>query len=279
MKNSILMLLMFVLWGCGGSGGSGDNAPVAVDLVQIDLSGTWVVVNEIRKRKANTGEYLSSEFIEFKFILEDTDDGVKFDRCWEYGGIYSPYGIKTNERFYMDSSDEGYVLVSNDTLRQISNYEDDFQPGFDFESISTLSKIAEGVEVDDGVFVLSGPVSVDERDNVCAWQVYSNIGVFRTIEVIAPYENGSILLNISLIGDITEGEYQYSDFWDVGPVKIDVTSSVEAFWDQTGSNTLAPENVIIDFSISSEDFMSATFSFLGQDGGDYAGEFEVNLSN
>jgi hypothetical protein len=258
--------------GCSNSSDSGLDTQNSLN--SIDLTGTWIVENETETYKTDTGEYLSSDFVRFKYVLEETNIGVKYDRCWEYGAT-SPYGIKAEYHFYMNPSDNGFSLQDDGSLKRITEFERDYQPGFNFRSIENLTKISDQVSVDNGTFVLNGPIANAEYDHVCLWQAHSNIGDSRTIEILTPFDNDSLSLRFDFQGDITPGTYQYTNYYDPSPVTIDISSNSDAFWAQVDSNILAASNVEVVIIESNNTKISGTYTLTGQDAGMYSGEFEM----
>lgn len=298
MKNVLIILLVVALVACDSDGyqpiggervkeaasdepgaAPGDSDEQAAGIQGLDLSGTWLMAAETRMSKIETGEYLSSDFTKFRYILEDTDNGVRYDRCWTYGDALAPYGIKTETRFYMDVTKEGFKLQSDGSLQQSWTYELERRPGLSFTSIETLVKLSDDVEFDGGTFVLNGPISLEEYSHVCVWHTYSSIGNRRTIEILTPYDDDYASLNFRLIGDVAEGVYEYATYNSAKEVEINVSSSATKFWEQVGSNGLFPSDVAVNILESTSDRMSGSFSFIGQDSGQYDGQFEIFLKN
>jgi len=277
MKYLLLLSISFILLGCGSDQGISEEQPHS--LQETDLTGTWVMTNEVRRTNVITGEYLSSEYFEYRYIMEENDNGVNFNKCWEYGGFKVLTGVKTSQHFYMFLAESGFALSSDGVLKQVSSLERSWEPDFNFESVKTLRKLSDGIEIDSGSFILNGPVSVEEYDHVCAWQVYSNVGSRRTLEIIVPYGSTHLSLHFLLIGEIPTGEYYYADSWEAESIIIDVLSNDSLFRDQRGTNTLSPDNVTINIVESNDEKMVGTFAFMGQDNGSYNGQFEIYLTN
>lgn len=285
----LMVLLSAALVGCSSGGSSsGGGSPEAVpdepeeqaDGVRtLDLSGTWLVTVETRMLKIETGEYLSSDFAKYRYFLEDTENGVRYEPCWTFGDFYAPYGIKTEQHFYMELNKSGFELQSDGSLQQVSTYEREYAPGFSFTSIETLTKLSNSIEFDGGTIVLNGPITVEEHQHVCAWQVYSNIGVRRTIEISTPFDDDYISIRLTFFGDIVEGAYTYADYTSAKEVEIDVSSGARRFWEVTGSNGLFPTDVTVNIMESTSERLSGTYSFTGQDSNLYDGQFEVFLTN
>ena len=273
-KTVILFLFALAIAGCSNS--SAPDSDTQNSLNSTDLTGTWLINSETEIYKTDTGEYLSSDFLRFMYILEETNVGVKYDRCWEYGTNSSLYGIKAEYHFYMNPSDNGFSLQDDGSLKRIIEFERDYQPGFNFRSIETLTKVSDQVSVDNGTFVLNGPISSAEYEHVCLFQGHSNIGDRRTIEIVTPFDNDSLSLHFTFQGDITPGTYQYTNYYDPSQVTIDISSNSAAFGAQVNSNTLAASNVEVVIIESNSAKISGTYTLTGQDAGMYSGEFEIN---
>ncbi|MCP4491826.1 MAG: hypothetical protein GY820_31645 [Gammaproteobacteria bacterium] len=281
------LILSLSLLGCGSDDENGGHIQAPSDsenfnFESLDMTGTWRMVNEERRIRIDTGEYISSQFVEFRYVFEDTDSGVKYNRCWEYGNFYSPHGVKTVEHFYMypgDPSDTGFTIQDKDTLKKVTTYENEWEPEFSFESIQTLTRISSDVEIDSGTFILNGPISIEEYNHTCTWQVSSNVGESRTLELLVPYDNGNINFHFRLIGEISVGSYYYNEYWESEKIYMDIGSTSDAFWNIVGSNILGAEDVTINIIESTDTKLSGTFSLLGQDDERYSGEFEIFMGN
>lgn len=287
MKYLIVVVLIHALLGCGSDSKSNsqDQTPSKfedLDFQSLDLTGTWFLVQEERRTKIDTGEYISSRYFEYRYVFEDSANGVKFNRCWEYGDFHWRYGVKTAEHFYMapnDPLDNGFTIKDKNTLEKVTTFEYDSEPGYSFESIQTLTRVSDAVDIDSGTFILSGPIDIAEYNHVCTWQVSSNIGESRTLELLVPYNEGYISMHFELVGEVTAGNYYYNKYWETTEISLDVFSNTAAFWDTVGSNLLGAEDVTINIIDSTSEKLSGTFSLLGQDNENYSGEFEVFFNN
>lgn len=273
-----IMVLLFSL--CLISGCSSDNSDVTkveeIALTDIDLTGTWEFVTETRTTKISTGEYLQSDFYTGTMLFDDNENGVQFNECHDYGGAAS-YGIKTDKNLYLHIWDDGYKLLKDGRLQKISASENEYQPGFSFETITTLSKISEEILLDSGTLILNGPVSVEEYNHVCLSQYYSNIGVSKSVELFARYGDSYLSLRLDMVDEISAGQYQYEYRYNGihKPLLLDVYSGASEFDAVVNSNTLSPGDVTINVSEISEERLMGSFDFIGQDDGSYSGEFEV----
>lgn len=281
MRHALVLILSCSLLGCGAGSSNGSSVEGPDDgltFQSLDLTGTWLVTNETRRTRIDTGEYISSSFSRYRYVLDDGENGVRQDECWKYGDVYSGFGVKTDENFYMnpgDAGDAGFKIVDNNTLVRVSEYESEWEPGFSLKSISTLKRISDGVSVDSGTFVLNGPISLTEYSHVCVFRNESSLGEVVSLQVLMPYEDSQISLNLRLVGAVPPGTYYYNRYWESEEIDLDINSNARSFWEIVGSNTLAAEDVTVNVIESSEEKISGTFDFLGQDEERYSGEFEV----
>jgi hypothetical protein len=273
-----IMVLLFSL--CLISGCSSDKSAVKkvdeIDLTDIDLTGTWEFITETRTTKISTGEYLQSDFYTGTMLFDDNENGVQFNECHDYGGAAS-YGIKTKKNLYLHIWDDGYKLLKGGRLQKISHSENEYQPGFSFETITTLSKISEEILLDSGALILNGAVSVEEYSHVCLSQYYSNIGVSKSLELFARYGDSYLSFRLDMMDEISAGQYQYEYRYNGShkPLLLDVYSGASEFDAVVNSNTLSPRDVTINVFEISEERLMGSFDFIGQDDSSYSGEFEV----
>ncbi len=247
----------------------------ALSLNGTNLSGTWLFKEETRETKIATGEYLSSDFVESKYILEDTNSGVAFSECRRYGSIDIPYGIKTDQHFYMSTQESGFTLQFDGTLQQTTVYERDYNPGFSYKSIQTLTRLSDEVDVDNGTFVLRGPVSVEEYSHVCTFKSTSNIGNRRSYQLIIPYGNGSISFGLRLIGNVRVGTYVINDYYNENEVVIDIYSNAVLFEEIMNSGGVDYQNATVNFVVVNDDAVSGSFEIIDERGVEHTGEFEI----
>ncbi len=269
----LILIITNLVAGCMHS----DNSPSQKEiqtLASVDLSGTWTMSNEIKKYKVDTGEYLLSTFIEHEYLLDDTDIGVGYAECRRYGGILN-YGVKTDDHFYMNTQDNGFALQDDGTLQMESAYTYPWDPEYNYESIQTLTKVSDDIQLDYGTFILNGPIAKEEYAHVCRWTAHSNIGKNRTVAIIAPFGDDDMSFQFNIVDDIAAGAYTYSRFVGNRPFTIDVSSFATEFQSAINSNTLAPDDVSVTFIELTDFRMSGVFSFTGQDEGSYSGEFEI----
>ncbi|MEE2732620.1 MAG: hypothetical protein VYA55_17500 [Pseudomonadota bacterium] len=271
------------LFGCGGSdkSSSDDDGPEEEEFVavsDVDLTGTWLKTDTTEMYKEETGEYLSTTYVKFKYVLEDTPNGVKAERCWELGG-YAGYGVKTLEHFYMSVYEDGYKMQDENTLLRRSEHTDEYRPGFIFKKQEKLQRLGTETLVDDGHLTISGTnVNVSESDNVCYWHVTSTLGITQTVELLVPYLDHYLSFSIRFIGVLQVGEYEYEEYNDNNQIiDVNVYSGATGFWDAVGSNILAPDAATIEITSVEPNYLEGRFSFVGQDMESYTGSFGIHL--
>jgi hypothetical protein len=270
-----ILSVTFLLSACS-SGGSGESpGNDSLSLNELDLSGTWKSVTETRIIEKSTGEYISSLFTQNTVLFEETENGVLVSECQDYG-YNGHYGTKSDDRFYIYPTLNGHTLQENGTLSQVTTEEYDYSPGFIYESTNTLSKISDGIELDNGTLVLNGPISVEEYSHVCLWQISSSVGVSRSVELSVRYGDSYLSLQIDMEGDVVAGVYQYEDRSVTdSEVILDVGSNAAEFLDLIDSNALDARNVTVNISDVTGSRILGSFEFTGQNDGLYDGEFEV----
>jgi len=274
--------LLICLAGCdSGNSGGGKSAESAapVSPLDVDLTGTWISINEDRTYKTDTDEYLFSSFSEGRFVLEDTAQGIRIDRCEQYGSIHSNYGVKTEKRVYLVINEGGYILQSDGSLTRTFRYESEWEPGFYFNKTSTFRRLSRGVEVNSGMFILRGPINIEQQTHVCVRKTYYNYGNRREFALTIPFDNEALDLSLTFVGEISEGRYTYEDYRTAEAVRIDIHSSANQFNEVVESNTLDPRDVTINITEFSDERLSGTFSLTGQDDGLYSGEFDMFLND
>ena len=272
MKLVGLILVCILILGCGGSGG--DSGKGEETIVDIEFSGTWIMRTEREAYSASVGEYISSTFFSETYVMEDTKQGVRYELCNYYGGIPG-YGIKTDERFYLNSSENGFSINSEGVLEQMTDYTLSWEPEYRYRSIQNPVKKSDSISLDNGTLIIQGPVSVEEYTHVCIWSVSYSTGNRKSFEIMTPYDDSYISLRFDIYDEIGAGIYQYTNSTDSTQISIDIMSTSTSFGNITGNSSLFPSNVTIELIEYNDTKISGTFSFTGQDSANYSGEFEA----
>jgi len=283
MKYFVVLGLAISLLGCGSDSKRRDQSQLSdkggnLDIESVDLTGTWASFQETRVIKVSTGEYLYSYFLRNRFVLEETDRGVKYSDCPLYGSSGTPYGVKTSQSFYMrpgDPLDTGFQALDEDTLRKVLVYQEERKPDFRYESTQTLRKISDGVSLDSGTLVYNGSVSFSEYNHTCVSLGYSSIGDRKYLSFIVPYGDGSIRVDFRLTGDVVPGDYYYDQDSDPEEVDFFISSSASDATDVAGLNTREAEETTVSVIEFNEDRFSGTFSILDDNDETHTGEFEM----
>lgn len=277
-----MLAIVVLLAACGSedkasspSSGHGDKSLAIQD---VDLSGTWAYTLAEDVINASTGEYLHTNYYKYTYVLSDASDGVKSERCWE-AGYLSIYGIKTADRFYMSVNDEGFRLVNANELVQQSEYSRDQDPGFVFRAQEQLVRISRDALIDNGALSLSGAnVNLSETEHVCYYFAHRSVGNFKTLEIVVPYQDDRLMLNMSYAGDLAVGHYRYRQHDDENQILyFDIISNADDFWGSVGSNILAPTAADIEITKAEPQWLEGSFSFVGRDAESYTGVFSLRL--
>lgn len=275
MKRISVLFLILWLTGCGSS-----DSNVKEDKISLDgtnFTGTWSAIVETEIYMSETGEYQSSNYRKFYYLMKETLIGVTFSTCREYAEN-QPFGIKTDYHFYMNSGDSGFTLQNDGSLKQTSEFELESEPDLSYKRTEILKHISKDLIIDSGTQILNGPISNSEYNHVCVSQYYSNIGNNKIISIIVPFTNNNIEFYIDLQGEVSPGTYQYNNYLDYSDVSIDVFSNSDIFWNIIHTNTLSPSDVTVTLIESTSSKLSGTFNFTGQDQGIYSGEFEAFIN-
>ncbi|MDH5446261.1 MAG: hypothetical protein OEY52_11950 [Gammaproteobacteria bacterium] len=274
-KYVTFIIFSFTLIACNHS--DDNSSEESVSLKDIKISGTWLMSTERQLYKTSTNEYLSSTYISENYIFEDTDKGVKYSRCRNYGRI-PLYGIKTDTRFYLNIMDNGFSLNNENVLEQITEYNNEWEPDFHYKSISKLTKITDTTLVDNGTLIVNGPVSLEEYNHICILAVSYSLGHSKIFEIMTPFDDDYISLRLDTYDKVTPGVFEYEERHQESLVKIDLHSNAQKYWNIVGSNTLAPSNATINLIEYSDTKISGSYSFTGLDNESYSGEFDIILN-
>ncbi|OZG70845.1 hypothetical protein BTA51_23690 [Hahella sp. CCB-MM4] len=247
-------------------------------LSEMDLTGTWLHEVKVDVYEKSTNKYLSTHYTLQRYVFEETNYGIANDWCWGYGHRPPAYAQKSKDYLYLSADDSsGFRLQSDNSLQRTSEEPHHLDEAYIDRSTYTLRKISENVQIDSGTFILNGPVSITEYSHVCAWEVSRSWDIHRSIELIVPYGDEVISMRFEIYDDLSVGSYGYAtlNVPTTLPISLHIGSNATEFVNTVGSNGFWLTNVEINLIEYNDEKMSGTFSFTGQDDGEYSGEFEV----
>ena len=279
MSKAIFFAFLVVLAGCG------DNKSDSLsETDESDLSGTWLHTQVQYVYDRNSGEYISTEYYESTIILSDTGVGMTTSECSLY-----------QQHDYLGKKGDDYINLqiapSAPTYFQVAK--DKFETELDRDINSsystntkvdkrlTIEKLSSNVVIDKGLLVLNGPISINEYSHVCVGKKYSTFNSTVYYDLHVPFDDYNLIMQMKFSAHPSVGVLTYTKENTEASIlnEFDVSSTSSYFLDRVDSSTLAPDNVLVNVHQSSEDVLSGEFSFLGHDGGDYSGEFYIDLTN
>ena len=253
-----------LLIGCG-SGNSGQTPPTSSEsttdnssssqpstvesLLDRDMTGTWQVITKSKIYNLNTQEYLQENTHSTLVIINDHSEGIRQQLCFEGTEILAHYGdgYKT-EKHYYPRFDEHYASQENgvlfmDYIRPAFYQDDEWQENIE----SYMVKISNDVLTQNGTFVLSSPIALNEVMHTCSEAWYSQTGTLRGAAILFPYREGTAGIYINIYGPLQVGTYEYDSEYDIStsPITLDFNYN-EAFNIDTGvqAETFHPDNRI-----------------------------------
>jgi len=285
MKCFVILTLALSLLGCGSdSKNSSHNQSLSNDrnlnLDLLDLTGTWTSFREDRVVEISTGEYLLSYYHQKRFVLEETDRGVKHSRCEDYGDFRKNYGVKTSKNFYMhptDSLDTGFQAIDENTLIQATVSEAEVHPGFRYESTEILTRISNGVVLDSGTLIYNGSINFAEYSHACVDAWSSSSDDYKVLIFSSPYGDGNIDFTFILNGEVVPGDYYEDDDVSSDIVDFYISSSASDATDVGEIDLLhgSTRETTVSVIESNEDRFSGTFSIVDYQDKTHTGEFEI----
>lgn len=279
MKNIGYILLLFMsLAGCGG-----DTSDTLLDSNENDLSGTWLHTQAQDVYDRNSGEYLYSTYFESVILITDTDTSMLVSACrlFHLGG--EP-GIKTDDFILLQT------FPGAPTYNRVNNNEFESELELDVEDSSNpdriinqqlmLEKLSPAIVIDNGLLVLNNPASiVNEHDHFCVAKTYTTLSNAVSYDLHVPYGDRDLYVKMEFSDAPTSNTVYDRINTDVPHLHLFwVDSSTQLFRDTVGSSLLFPDNVVLNIHQSNNEILSGDFTFLGQNGESYSGEFSMGLS-
>jgi len=246
------------------------------NLLEQDLTGTWLVNTAAEVYDVSSGDYLHTFFEARVYIFQDSGQFIEVSQCSNFGEIDS-LGTKTTDSFDFDSFGEVvFTRTENGQLVRVIEYEVPYNPDLFVKQRGTLSKISNNITTDNGALELIGPISVVEDNNVCVAQNIFSTGDNSTYYIIVPFDTGNISLQFTVKAPFAVGHHEFVKFSDVGVFSgFGISSSSDEFLLTVGTDSLFPDFADIEITDVSSDNIGGNFSFIGIDGGNYSGTFQL----
>ena len=278
----LLLAVVLVFFGCGGSGGNGgDSGPAQVEsLESLDLNGTWESLVETKYFNESTNDYLYSEFKVSRMILEDGPSGIRYRNCENEFGFYS-FGVKSGERLYLDTNEEGYDYLGGNRFQQVGplglySWESPDYVTTVHQDIITLRKINDEVRDNAGSLVLDLPFSSDANARSCIREYYSSIGILGSFSIATQYNGYHIDLYVTGLNDWPVGVYEWgydsADNTVIQRVWVDV--DYELLESVTGYGYSNPISGVVEITENSDEFLSGSFELVDENDIVFKGHFQ-----
>lgn len=247
-------------------------------LMDQDLSGTWLFTRYDAIYDTNTDAYIATEIYNQRLVISDSNLGVLYYECWDVAGV-GQSASKTDTHLYIDGNATAFASISTGVLETETESLASPNPGQTIERYKRLEKLTSSVDVDKGLLVLSGPITVSETDTVCVSHQYNDVNDIHIYDLNVPYDNDYLYMRMEIHAGPTTGLHNYTRFVSGADIYyFDILSTSANFWSVVGSNILAPTTATINITESTDSNIAGTFSFVGQDAGNYSGEFSMDTT-
>lgn len=279
----VCLILSLLVIGCDNNNDSGSDSEqnnAGSTPGNISLPGTWRYTQVHRFFNDQTNEYLYTDYFESTLIFVDDENTIRYYDCWEYGSN-GAVAIQTADYIYLNTGTTAFARTNDGSYitEEETNMTYPGMTGTYFNQHFELTKISDDVNIDSGMLILTGNISVSEYNHVCLLTHYSNTFDRIDYELIVPHDDLNLALKMDFTSTPIVGTYDYSNIATSPQViYFDVISNSTLFWDTINSNSLAPNPATINITASSDTLLNGTFSFTGQDNGDYSGEFQIDLT-
>ena len=273
-----LFFIALTLIGCNGSGSSSsteEQKKETVNLQEIDLSGTWLVILEEDAFNNENDDHLLTNFQESRMIFNDTDSGIEFNRCERHGHSRPDTGVKADDRLYLRLDNNGYEYINGEFIRTWEE-DDYYYEHISWQKTERLVKLSNEIQLDSGFFSLSGPVQISEENHVCVRSYYSTLSTDKSFTILIPTADDIIDFHINYWGDIDTKTYEFdNENYDNQIQGISLGDNEETFYNATGEYYPYITNGTVTFTDTSDASISGNFTATSQEGHEYSGSFEA----
>lgn len=245
-----------------------------------DLSGTWLLTQYDEWYDKATNTYLYTSIGEQSIVIQDDPvAGLLVYECWDIAGV-GDSAYKTDSHFYMNSNLDDFVFVGPDVMESATRdgIEYSWPPGSITYTHFRIEKLSNGVDVDKGHLIVNGPITVSETNTACVRHGTNDSGSQHTYSLMVPYDNDLLELIFRFETRPPVGVYSFSPRSGGNIINFDIYSNSSNFWSVVGSNILGPSTVDLTLTDSTDSLLAGSYFFVGQDGGNYSGEFSMDTT-
>lgn len=253
------------------------NVQDQINVLEMDLSGTWLLVNETHYYNTDTKDYLYSNYYESTLIFQDNGRTVSYNRCYDYGVHTGSVAIKSETHFYLNINENGFTPQEDGSFYfELPVENDPYRPNLDIVRATSLSLISTEVLLDNGLLSITGPISANEDSQVCINQQYNNISDGESYDILIPYDNDYLYVSISSTQKLEVGTYEFTDDFQSFPIySFSITSLANTFQTNVGHYFVLPATATIVITEATENSYTGTFEFIYNEN-NYNGSFEIN---
>jgi hypothetical protein len=284
-RGLILMLALSVVVGCGGgssSGGADTDNVTAVNLDDMDLSGTWQVTVETEYYNTGSGDYLYSGFYRYRMIIDDSGLGVRYRRCENEFNYNADYGVKTGDRLYLYLYEPAYQHITNEHFQQVGELtEEMYFPEQSYRRIVDLTKMSDDILDSAGRMSVSVPFVMDKTSGVCVTTHASSIGSNKHISLDTVYQGDNVSFFFSFYDTLSAASYLWNDdVYDgsqqVSSVGFGVSYELaESLW---GDSWYDVESATVEIQEISDTSFRAQVSLVDEYGNEVETSFDIDPS-
>jgi len=240
------------------------------------LTGTWIS-SSVNTSYDNSNVLVGSETTYSTLYFTESNADIQLSSCEDYSNPQiAPSFLQKNNGVlsFINVSDTPFTIVSTTELTR------EYEITYSFGKIlynQTLTKTSSTIDLSRGSLQLNGPLSGNNQNHACLVQSFNSAPSQNNRQQISiPFDNRDLRLDVELTHFLTVGNYIY-DANERGnsPVlySFDVSSNSDVFWNTINSSSLSPTQAEFQISSVGSNLITGTFSFIGQDSGNYTGSF------
>ena len=258
------------------------NNDSKIKLTDINLSGSWKISNIEDIHHSETDEYLYSNISTETLIITDSDSGIRYSDCKNYGRQSDTPAIKTESNLYLYNTDTRFSVITNNLFvsKKELGIEHDLLTNRYINVQQKLERIETEAVIDKGLFILHEPVSVTEYTHVCLYHNYSTLYDDESFGLAIPYLEGEIYFDMRLKGLPKVKTHDYTPYENGAEImRFSLYSNTDHFEEITGSSYANINAAEITITDSVDDNIAGIFQFSGNGDQNFSGEFQFEKSN